>query len=83
MLGGAEVHALGQEDLALQEAPVGPHVHLFLDVTVGVQNVEVRRPAQPLHCCGVHAPAPTTTCSHEIGPWSVSTAVTDPDASRS
>ena len=35
------------------------------------------------HICCTHGPTATTTCSHATGPWSVSTAVTAPEASRS
>ena len=52
VLGGAEVDALRQHHLALQQAPVGPHVHLLGDMAVGVDHVEVRRAAQPLPVLG-------------------------------
>ena len=52
VLGGPEVHSLREDDLALEEAPVDPHVHLLLDVTIRVDHVDVGRSSEPLPVLG-------------------------------
>ena len=48
VLRGAEVDALGQIDLALEQAPIGPHVVVLGDAAVLVFEVELGALAQPL-----------------------------------